>query len=71
MRSDEEITGSFSTSTSMNLQNDAMITKIENAKKLGNKKHALAIIGNILLSNGYETSFIAGILANVKHEGDF
>ena len=71
MPSKKETTTSISTSSSLNSQNDVMITKIENSNQLGNKKHALAIIGRILFSNGYETAFIAGILANVKHEGDF
>ena len=62
---------SISTSPSINSSNNAMITKIENSNQFGNKKHALVIIGNLLFNNGYETAFIAGLLANIKHEGDF
>ena len=71
MPSEEEITDSISTSPSLNSPNDVMITKIENSNQLGNKKHALALIAKILFNNGYETTFIAGILANIKHEGNF
>ena len=70
MPSEEEKTDSISTSPSLNSSNDIMISKIENSNQLGNKKHALAVIGKILFNNGYETTFIAGILANVKHEGN-
>ena len=71
MPSEEEKTDSISTSPSLNSSNDIMISKIENSNQLGNKKHALAVIGKILFNNGYETTFIAGILANIKHEGNF
>ena len=47
------------------------INKIQNSGQFGEKTKALVIIGNILYDNGYETAFIAGILANIKHEGNF
>ena len=55
----------------MNLSHDAMIKKIENLNNFGEKTRALIIIGKILFNNGYETAFIAGLLANIKHEGNF
>ena len=48
-----------------------MIAKIENSNQFGDKKDALVIIGNLLFNNGYEAAFIAGLLANIKHEGNF
>ena len=47
------------------------IKNIENSNEFGNKKKAMVIIGNILLKKGYETGFVAGILANLYHEGNF
>jgi hypothetical protein len=55
----------------MNLSHDAMIKKIENLNNFGEKTRALIILGKILFNNGYETAFIAGLLANIKHEGNF
>lgn len=34
------------------------------------KKITLVIVGNLLLNNGFETSFVAGVLGNVNHEGE-
>ena len=62
---------SISTSASLNPSYNAMIAKIENSNQFGDKKHALVIIGNLLFNNGYETAFIAGLLANINHEGNF
>ena len=47
------------------------IKKIRNSGQFGEKARALEIIGNILYDKGYETAFIAGLLANIKHEGNF
>lgn len=63
---EEENNDSISTSNSVNLPNNEMITKIENSNQFGNKKHALVFIGKILFNNGYETAFIAGLLANIE-----
>ena len=71
LKEENEESISISTSPSMNLSHETMIKKIENSNKFGEKTHALIIIGKILFNNGYETSFIAGLLANIKHEGNF
>lgn len=54
----------------MNLSRNE-IKKIQNSGQFGEKTDALVIIGNILYDNGYETAFIAGLLANIIHEGNF
>lgn len=42
---------------------------IEKLKKSNyNKKETLAIIGQLLFDNGYETAFVAGVLGNINHE---
>ena len=46
-----------------------MIKKIENSPKYSSKRKTLSIIGSILLDKGYEPEFVAGILANIYHEG--
>lgn len=48
----------------------SMIKKIEQSTKFASKKNTLSIIGSILLNSGYETSFVAGILGNIYHEGN-
>lgn len=55
---------------SLNLSRNE-IKKIQNSGQFGEKTDALVIIGNILYDNGYETAFIAGLLANIIHEGNF
>ena len=46
-----------------------MIDKlIENSIVNKNKKDTIKIIGNLLLKNGYETAFVAGVLGNVHSE---
>lgn len=49
-------------------END-MIKKLVNNTKYIDKKSTLSIIGNLLFENGYESSFVAGVLANIYHEG--
>ena len=44
---------------------------IENSKEFGKKTKAMLIIGDIFLKKGYKTAFVAGILANLYHEGNF
>ena len=34
------------------------------------KKETLAIIGQLLFDNGYETAFVAGVLGNINHEAN-
>ena len=42
---------------------------IEKLKKSNyDKKETLAIIGQLLFDNGYETAFVAGVLGNINHE---
>ena len=44
---------------------------IEKLKKSNyNKKETLAIIGQLLFDNGYETAFVAGVLGNINHEAN-
>lgn len=47
------------------------LKNIENSNEFGNKAKAMVIIGDIFLKKGYETSYVAGILANLYHEGNF
>ena len=50
----------------------AMLSNIENDKSLGlsdTKKKTIMGIGNIMLQEGYEPAFVAGMLANIIHEG--
>ena len=61
---------SQSPSPSLNLSRNE-IKKIQNSGQFGEKTDSLVIIGNILYDNGYETAFIAGLLANIIHEGNF
>ena len=43
-----------------------MIEKLKKSNIV--KKETLAIIGQLLFDNGYETSFVAGVLGNINHE---
>jgi uncharacterized protein YjhX (UPF0386 family) len=43
-----------------------MIEKLKKSNYV--KKETLAIIGQLLFDNGYETSFVAGVLGNINHE---
>ena len=45
------------------------VSKIANHPKFKSKSETLLIIGNLLVDNGYEASFVAGVLANIFHEG--
>ena len=47
-----------------------MIQKLVNSAKYKNKKSTLSIIGNLLFDYEYEPSFVAGVLANIYHEGN-
>ena len=47
------------------------LKNIETSGEFDKKTHAMVIIGNLLYKNGYETGFIAGLLANIYHEGNF
>ena len=46
-----------------------MIDKLIQSSKYSSKKATLKIIGNLLFDNGYESSWVAGVLANIFHEG--
>ena len=50
-------------------END-MIEKLVNSTKYEDKKGTLSIIGNLLFDYEYEASFVAGVLANIYHEGN-
>ena len=43
-----------------------MIEKLKKSNIV--KKETLAIIGQLLFDNGYETAFVAGVLGNINHE---
>ena len=43
-----------------------MIEKLKKSNYV--KKETLAIIGQLLFDNGYETAFVAGVLGNINHE---
>ena len=45
-----------------------MIEKLEKSNYA--KKETLAIIGQLLFDNGYETAFVAGVLGNINHEAN-
>lgn len=55
----------------MNIGNSEMTSNISKSGQFDNKTNAMVIIGNILFNNGYEPGIVAGILANIYHEGDF
>jgi tellurium resistance protein TerZ len=50
-------------------END-MIEKLVDSTKYKDKKGTLSIIGNLLFDYEYEASFVAGVLANIYHEGN-
>jgi len=60
-----------SSNSNSNLSNEDMIKNIENSGQFGKKTNAMGIIGRLLFNHGYENSFVAGLLANIYHEGDF
>ena len=45
-----------------------MIEKLKKSNIV--KKETLAIIGQLLFDNGYETAFVAGVLGNINHEAN-
>ena len=51
------------------ISSHAMIDKLINNGSYNNKKETIRIIGNLLFSNGYPASFVAGVLGNIYHEG--
>ena len=58
----------FIYSKSVNLH--PMMIKLKNSKKYSSTKtNTMTIIGTVLLNNKYEPSFVAGVLANILHEG--
>ena len=54
--------------SSLTLHN--MMKKIKTSSKYSKtKRDTMAIIGTLLLNKGYESSFVAGVLGNIYHEG--
>ena len=51
------------------ISSHAMIDKLISNGSYNNKKETIRIIGNLLFSNGYPASFVAGVLGNIYHEG--
>ena len=51
------------------ISSNAMINKLINNGSYNTKKSTIEIIGNLLFSDGYEASFVAGVLGNIYHEG--
>ena len=46
-----------------------MIRRLEASSKYASKISTLSIISTVLFENGYEASFVDGILGNIYHEG--
>jgi len=46
------------------------IKKLEKSGAYASKIKTLSTIGTLLFDQGYETSFVSGILANINHEGN-
>ena len=52
-------------------KNKKMIENLQKSNKFNSrKKETFAVMGQLLLDKGYETTFVAGILANIYYEGD-
>ena len=49
--------------------NDSIISNLRGYEGFGYKKDAMIKAAEALLSEGYEPTFIAGLLSNIKHEG--
>ena len=48
-----------------------MMEKLQKSSSFSDAKiQAMAIIGDLLLSEKYEPAFVAGVLGNINHEGD-
>ena len=62
---------SSNSNSNSNLSNEDMIKNVENSGQFGKKTIAMGIIGRLLFNYGYEPAFVAAILANIYHEGDF
>ena len=50
---------------------EEMLQNIESSGQFGNKAYAMIKIGELMFEVGYETAFVAGLLANIYHEGNF
>ena len=50
------------------IQSHPMIDKLIQKGHYNTKKDTMIIIGNLLFDQGYETAFVAGVLANIFHE---
>ena len=60
---------STSSTSSASSTSNEMIKKLEQSSKYSSKITTLSIIGTLLFENNYPTSFIAGVLGNIYHEG--
>lgn len=58
-------------SNNSNISSDEMMKNLTKSNTYGGKTNAMAIIGQIMLNSGYEAAFVAGLLANIYHEGNF
>lgn len=62
---------SSNNSNNSNISSNEMMKNLTNSNAYGGKTNAMTIIGQIMLNNGYEAAFVAGLLANIYHEGNF
>lgn len=58
-------------SNNSNISSDEMMKNLSKSNTYGGKTNAMTIIGQIMLNSGYEAAFVAGLLANIYHEGNF
>jgi len=58
-------------SNNSNISSDEMMKNLTKSNTYGGKTNAMTIIGQIMLNSGYEAAFVAGLLANIYHEGNF
>ena len=58
-------------SNNSNISSDEMMKNLTKSNTYGGKTNAMTIIGQIMLNSGYEPAFVAGLLANIYHEGNF
>ena len=50
-----------------------MLSNLDKDKTLGlnpDQKKAMLYAGEKILNDGYDAKFVAGVLANIKHEGE-
>ena len=66
----DEMSDDWATDTIIPSNDYEKIKKIEQSPKYSSKKSTLSIIGKLLLDNEFEPSFVAGVLANIYHEGN-